>query len=445
MNMANPSLSDHDQAQSEQMLMRQRISRRSILLFSVFSILGQQLFTNNVLLLYFIQGGIPPSRVVFYLSLPIFLACVIQIPCAFLADRYGRKRLGGTGYQAMIAGFLLMALTVFMPQGQMEYLLVPGLVLMGLGKGLYLSSWFVLMKGSVRPESRGRFFGILRTSWQSAGMLFTLFCTWLLAGGSELWRFGLILMISQTGYLFALYFYYRIADLEPVQETLVSFRAALLDVMTYPRFLPFCSYVFLLRLFTMSMPVLFALVMKDVLELPGDRVVLMQLVLMIGAISGYYLGGVLIDRIGTRLIFLVAHMGFALLAGLFLARAMAGSHEQVFIGAIHFLFGVIVAVSSIAVSTELMVLMPPRHQSLGSSVGIVSDFAGVSLSGIFASLLIQLDLFRPDWELMGWTLSAYDGILLIFGMMVLILVVTLGLIPSVIAQSQWIPKGGMSH
>ena len=50
-------------------------------------------------------------------------------------------------------------------------------------------------------------------------------------------------------------------------------------------------------------------------------------------------------------------------------------------------------------------------------------------------------MLSRSWSFLGTPMSQYDTILLIWGLMVVMLVVTLGLVPSVIGKAQWIPRG----
>ena len=59
-----------------------------------------------------------------------------------------------------------------------------------------------------------------------------------------------------------------------------------------------------------------------------------------------------------------------------------------------------------------------------------------------SSKALELNLINPEWSLFGLPMTNYDGLLLIFGTMVLLMTVTLGLIPSVIKKTPaaWIPQ-----
>ncbi len=60
--------------------------------------------------------------------------------------------------------------------------------------------------------------------------------------------------------------------------------------------------------------------------------------------------------------------------------------------------------------------------------------AGGGLAGLFSAGAIHLGILSVNWTIIGHTRSAYDAILLINGLLVVMLVVALGLVPSVIAK-----------
>ena len=98
------------------------------------------------------------------------------------------------------------------------------------------------------------------------------------------------------------------------------------------------------------------------------------------------------------------------------------------------------AFASIAVSTEMLALIPVDHKSLSTSICITFIRIGGALSGLLAAWLLQLGVLVEQWTLMGVQLSRYDTILLCSGIGVILLVVTLGLVPSVIHKAQWVPR-----
>jgi hypothetical protein len=65
---------------------------------------------------------------------------------------------------------------------------------------------------------------------------------------------------------------------------------------------------------------------------------------------------------------------------------------------------------------------------------------GQALSGLLAAAALKLGFLQPTWQVLGRSLSSYDAILLAYAVLIVLMVVTLGLVPSVIGKSQWIPR-----
>ncbi len=125
----------------------------------------------------------------------------------------------------------------------------------------------------------------------------------------------------------------------------------------------------------------------------------------------------------------------------FLVRGLLGAATVPWLGAIHLLYGFVVAGASIAVSTEMLALVPPDNKSLSTSVLVTMQRTGAALSGMLSGWLLDIGIFAEEWQLFGRAMTSYDGLLLLGAIMVFLLIITLGLIPSVIGKSQWYPRG----
>jgi len=126
---------------------------------------------------------------------------------------------------------------------------------------------------------------------------------------------------------------------------------------------------------------------------------------------------------------------------LFLLRATnPGSLAIVLLAVVHFVYGSVWAASSIAISTEMLALIPPDNKSISTSICTVLMRLGGALSGALSAWAIQAGFLSEQWTLLGRALSQYDTILLGFAIMVIMLVVTLGLVPSVMRKAEWVPR-----
>jgi MFS family permease len=159
---------------------------------------------------------------------------------------------------------------------------------------------------------------------------------------------------------------------------------------------------------------------------------------MAGAMAGFFFSGTLIDRFGTRPVFVICHLGLAISILTLLTRGVLGFDYVVTVGGCILFFGLFMASSSVAITTEMMFLFPPRNKAISSALTTSMVTAGQAFSGLLAAGLIQLGALHGEWRFLNATLSQYDTLLLLCGSGVLVCTVTLGLIPSVLRKkSDW--------
>lgn len=395
---------------------------------------------NNLLLLYLASNGVSSSRIVTYLALPLITDVLARLPMAYLSDRFGKKRIGLLGQGIQVAGYVLIVAGGWMPPPWSEGSIVTGLCLFSAGHGAFAAGWFALLSPIVPEAERGRFFGRLRYSWQTVGIVFTGLCAFWLAKESPVWQHQMILAVVSLGILGRIATYSRIPEIEAAGGERTNLRESIKAILHNDAYISFCAYLFLITLITAACPTFFGLVQKRVLELGDRQVAFLGMLLMVGAFCGFIIGGRLVDRYGTRLVFLLSHLGFGLTILGFVFRGALPMAPLYAAALFVFLFGATQAASSIAFSTEMLALIPPIGKSLSTSLGLVLARGGAGLMGVLAAWVLDSGLLSERWEMAGLTLSAYDSILMGFGILVVLLTVTLGLVPSVRGKSRWMPN-----
>jgi MFS family permease len=418
----------------------QRRSMRLAIIAQCFGCLGMLAFSNNLVLLYLAAQHLPRERIVFYLALPMVSDTFFRIPAAYLSDRFGKKLFGVVGLTMTVLGFVAIIASGWFGAPWAETLIVAGILVTCGGNAVFGSSWFALLSPIVPESTRGRFFGRLRFSWQTVGIGFATLCAFALGHQSPLGAYQALLAVAAFGLFMRIIFYMRLPELESAEPSETRLRKALGQTIGAKGYMSFCSYVFLLSLFTVSCPTLFGLIEKQVVLLGDAQVAWMGNLMMMGAVAGFVAGGKAVDRLGTRPVFLVCHFGYGAVLLLFLLRGLAPVSPIQAVSALRFLFGFVAAASSIAISTELLALIPPQNKSLSTSVCMTLSRAGGALSGLLSAWVLKLGLLQESWTFWGLNLSSYDSLLLACGAMVLILTVTLGLVPSVIARHEWVPE-----
>ena len=162
----------------------------------------------------------------------------------------------------------------------------------------------------------------------------------------------------------------------------------------------------------------------------------------VGAIAGFYIGGKMVDHIGTRIVFLICHVGFAVILTLMALRGLLPVPALTTICLLSGLFGALGGASGIAFTSELLAIVPLENKSLSTGFHLSLINAGAALSSLLIGQALKLNIFSPSWTFLNQTLSAYDSILLGSAAMTLLLLIVIGLIPSIlqVRKAQWFPQ-----
>jgi len=397
---------------------------------------------NGLLLAYFSYLNVPSATILLLLALMPLAQFVFMLPFSFLADIFGKKIIGNIGLISSLFGYVLLIVASILPENFYIWIIGTGIVLFGIGSAMTLGNWFALLHPIIPEKIRGQFFGRLRLTWQSIGIVFTLLFIYILEQFPSLSIYQAVLIIISIFMAVRIFFYQQIPELDKPVPQKESFLKTLMNVIAIPDYIPFCSYCFLLTFFTAACPQIFNLIEKDVLFFSKTEIVFIGNLLIVGALAGFVLGGRMVDKLGTKYVFMFCHLGFGVILILFLLRSLFPGEIIVFVGILTLLFGLVQAASGLAMTSETLVLIPQENKSLATGLWFTLYSGGVGLSGFLSSKVLELNLINPEWSLFGLPMSSYDGLLLMFGTMVLLMTVTLGLIPSVIKKTPaaWIPQ-----
>ena len=399
-------------------------------------------FNNGLLLAYFSYLNVPSATILLLLASMPLTQFVFILPLSFLADFLGKKFIGNFGLIFSLFGYVLLIIASILPENFYTLLIGLGIVLFGLGTAMNMGNWFALLHPIIPEKIRGRFFGRLRLTWQSIGIVLTLLFIYMLEQFPYLRMYQAVLVIVSIFLTARILFYQHIPELEKPVPPKESFLKTLMNVIAIPDYISFCSYCFLLTFFTTACPQIFSLIEKDVLSFTKTEIVFIGNLLIVGALAGFVIGGRMVDKLGTKYVFMFCHFGFGAIIILFLLRSLLPGKIIVIVGILTLLFGLVQAASGIAMTSETLVLTPKENKSLAIGLWLTLINAGAGLSGIISSTALELNLINPEWSLFGLQMNSYDGLLLMFGTMVLLMTVTLGLIPSMIKKTPaaWIPQ-----
>lgn len=401
---------------------------------------GNVIFDSGLLLLYLAKMDFSPRSIILLLSTKTVLMMLLSIPTAYFCDRHGIRRVSVVGIIVGIVSFLGVTLSGSLPHPANQWVVAFALIGMTSGQAVFNSGWFPLLKGFLPTEVTGRFFGLLRFTWQIIALLSVGAYSLFLENDSALWLFQVVLAVMFIGQVAKLVFFLRIPAMDRPSLTPVSIIQAVRQVLPSPGFMPFCSYCFVLALFTSAVPMLFNLVEKKHLGLGDNTIAMLGGTIMAGSVMGFPLGGYVVDKFGTRVVFTISHISFMVIACLFPMRGFVPLPEVAYLMALHLFWGAMFAFSSVALSTELFAVMPALHRSLATSIWWTLACGGGAMSSLLAAGAVSMGFLNESWQFMGQSVSPYDALILIYGILTGLMVVTLGLVPSVIGEPKWMPR-----
>ena len=413
---------------------------KAAVISQIFGALGMNSFTNGIMLLYMSVLGVTHVRILVYLAIPNVMSTVFRLPVAYFADRFGKKRFGLIGQFMVALGYSTVPFAGLFSLRTAEVLLVFGFTVLAVGKMLFAAGWIATISPLIQEERRGRVFATMRFIFRVVHIIVAGICGWVLSENPPIGRFQIITSVMAVGFFIRVILYRNVPEPEVEQPHTGSFTKTLGNVVRIDGYAGFCAYVFLLTLFTAGCGSLFALIEKNTLAISSGWVVHLANISIIGGMFGLFAGGQAVDRWGTKHVFLTCHFGFGLGILGFLIRGVMPFPLLVTLGGVHFFVGFIAAASGIAIITELLALIPGENKALSTSLGISMGLAGAALSGLISAAILKANLIKETWVFFGNEMSQYDAILMAYAAMIVLMVVTLGLVPSVLRKPDYMPQ-----
>lgn len=414
---------------------------RASIIGQVVGCLGYLSFGNQTMFLYLSKLEFNSATIIVLLTLPGIVQALSLMPCSFIADRRGKKAMGIWGCAVMASGFGAVTISGFLALPAAQILITAGIFAYGLGQAMFNASWFALLSPLVPPEIRGRYFGGMRLSWQLAGIIFGLVASFFMAKDSPILTYQVIFLLVTIGMFARVVLYGYIPELEAAKPSKQGMIATVMEVVRVNGYASFCCYVFLITLVTFGGPSLFSLIEKKHMHFGDNTIGWMGNLYMIGSMFGFLAGGWMVDRLGTKPVFLICHFTYGAVLCLFLSRHHVPFQSEYYLGMLNGIYGLVWAASTIAVSTEMLALIPSENKSISTGLCQTLLMAGQALAGALSAGAINLGIFKDGWKFIGALMSDYDAQLLLNATLVVILVVALGLVPSIVRKAEWVPKG----
>ena len=368
-------------------------------------------------------------------ALPSIMSCFFTIPAAYFAGRIGyKKTILITTYLGVLA-ILLLAFTPMLGQFA-KYGMILMLILFLSLMAFYVSAWFPFLDKFLPQKDRGNFFGILRFSWQSCCVVFFLICGLVMGEKPGLWILQTIIIITAVALLGRAYFISRIKVNEAGRKTF-NFKKGMEMVLANKPMVGFSVYLAFLYLTAQGTVPLTFIYLKNHLNTPDNIVVIVSSLALAGTIIGFFCAGRIISRLGIKKMLLAVHMAFALVNFLLFAFSGPGMFAVYIITGLLVVYGFFIAISSVAVSSEMMALASPDNKALAMAFCISMYSAGIGGARFLSSLIIGSGILSPEWFIGAMKFSMFHTMYLGYGLAILFVCVLLVIVPAIFPKGEY--------
>lgn len=304
-----------------------RSAMRSAIFGQCFGMLSQQMISGGILLLYLNAMGMKPAVILIVLNLTPFLSSFMSIPVAWGADRIGIKRFGNWGNFLMITGLSFIIGGAFLRDVEPKFVLpviITGLIIHLVGAAFFNTGWFSLLSHIVPNEFTGRFFGVIRFSWQTVSLSFFILTAFFFSARTPIWIYQSVLCLGGISVGCRYFFYKHIPNAPPAESKPLNLIKSVKSALTLQGFAPYLAYLLLLVCVTSNGQDMLRLSAIRGCGLGDNQILFLTVGSMIGSLTGFKFMGRIIDRLGPRKVFLLCHVGFAVAMLSFPGRVLFG-------------------------------------------------------------------------------------------------------------------------
>jgi predicted MFS family arabinose efflux permease len=329
----------------------------------------------------------------------------IQLPGLRLISWFPKRQILMAGNVLALwasVPLLFFDVLVGVPHGWLPLAIVFGaLAFTALGLDLGDLVWFPLLRAYVEPDRIGRYFGVMRTSWHAAVIVFLVGGHWWLTRHEN--GFALLFRIAWALGLLRLALVWRLPERSELGGERLRARDALALVRHDPRVRSYTIGIcWHYGVRTAALP--FALVMlRRALGFSNSAAIETTIAIYVGGIASLYLWGAVIDRLGPYVGFRSAALG---MAGLYLGLAFIqpmGAATSLFAIGFFFAHSLLAQGFAVADTRLLFELAPPEAPSKilvvtavieGVCCGVSPAIAGAVLDPLLARASEPLPVYH---------------------------------------------------
>ena len=364
-------------------------SHKNIVWCQCTGLLTFQCLYNGFLLNFIKKFGIDDGITMLLLTfIPNLFILVLTLPLAHLSDKKGMKKIGLRGNWLQVLGFTMLILAYFFDKIALPLFIV-SIVIYAFGFSLFQSNWFALIDPLIKPETRGRFFAVLRIKWQVVAIVVTFIVTALIGySDSKEMYLGIILFFSLMA-AWRILFYNRIPELIKPNTGLGNIGESWQNIKKNKEYMKFCWYFFCMTFLSSGLLPLFNLFEKGSLNFSESQIVAMGVVNQVGALVGFWAGAQIVDRKGNEILFTFTNLAKLSIVAFFAFIQFLPVPTVITAGVLTFSLGVIVNAFGIGTIAEALKRVPPGEKSFGIGLSMTMAAAGGTLASLVSSQYLK--------------------------------------------------------
>ncbi len=328
----------------------------------------------------------------------LLLVRFIQIPISMkIPPRYGKVVLISCWF--ITAGLLGTAFlsTLFFNHGQpavISFLIIYFIALLFDSAGTIF--WFPMLHDIVPVNRRGRFFGRIRALWSTTSLVLVLFAGWFIGKNTELWKFYVLFGFAIFMFTCRAVIFLKIPAGNSLSGDLEfeDWRHHIRHLLKQKKLLLFLGYYCILGfgMGFLGQPLVIYMKYRGISDANNIFIFCSG---NVGKIFALLVASIIVDHLGTKKIFLAAHITLCIACFSIVAVGMQETSTVAWLLPIVLIIsGGMVAVSGVACTAQLFHLIPDRGRAFFMSLSWIMIGAGMAISPPFVGNTVTVYSYK---------------------------------------------------
>ena len=390
---------------------------------------------SAIIILMFTMLHASPTATMFSSSLSGLMGVFLMIPNAYIADKIGLKFSVKVACWTGFIGFMLVAAAPFCGRFAVP-LALAGIFIYCSQRSLYGSAWYPLLDNFLRADERGKFFSTMRTCYMLFNGTFLFVVGLVLEKHNSIGLLQAVVAVAAVCMLIRWDCIKRFPEDPDAKTGTYKFRQSLNTSIRNAPLTGFSVYQCILVLACTALLPLTLIYLRKYVQMEPGKVQLLSSIGIGGSICGYFLYGRLTRRVKLKYLELTVHVMYMVLAYLLFGLDYRMPGFSVIIGIIIFCHAIAGSWLMCNNSMEYLALARPGNKTMAIAFCTTYSNVGAAIGRVVSSILLGGVLLAPQWTCFGYTVSVYQSLFLISGVIATMALGLLPILPSFVPEHE---------